>query len=251
MMPPADGDRGRVAIVTGGGRGIGRAVTLGLAGAGMRVAVVYRSDRAAAEATVAQVATTGGEAFVVAADVTVDDQVDGMVDGVLAHAGRIDVLVNNAGAATQAATHEVTRELWDGAIAGNLTSAFQCAARVLPTMRAQGYGRIVNVSSQAGLTGGVTGPHYAAAKGGLLALTKYLARAHASDGITVNAVAPNYTDTDLLAVLGIEARRDDITAKLPIGRFARPDEVAAAVVFLAGEASSYVNGECVGVTGGM
>jgi NAD(P)-dependent dehydrogenase (short-subunit alcohol dehydrogenase family) len=241
----------RTAIVTGGGRGIGRATTLTLARGGTRVAVVYRSDQEAAASSVADAAAAGAEAFAIKGDVTDAASVTTIVDAVLARWGRVDVLVNNAGVATQMGTNDVDGDLWADTIAGNLTSTFLCAARVIPVMQEQCHGRIVNVASQAGRTGGRTGPHYAAAKGGVIALTSYLAREQAPYGITVNAVAPNYTETETLVRLGVAARREEFAGALPMGRFARPEEVAAVIAFLASPEAAYVSGECVGITGAM
>ncbi|HEY4830339.1 MAG TPA: SDR family oxidoreductase [Solirubrobacteraceae bacterium] len=251
-MTEAPSDRkARVAIVTGGGRGIGRAVALELGRAGARVAVVFRADAQSADETVLAIGAAGGEAFAWQADVTAPDQVLAATEAVRARWGRVDVLVNNAGVAQPATALDLSVELWNATLAGNLTGAFLCTQAVLPLMLDQGYGRIVNVSSQAGRSGGRTGPHYAAAKGGLIALTRSLAIAHARDGITVNAVAPNYTETDLLKVLGVNARRTEILEAIPMGRLARPEEVASVIAFLCSEHASYVTGECVGVTGGV
>jgi NAD(P)-dependent dehydrogenase (short-subunit alcohol dehydrogenase family) len=181
----------------------------------------------------------------------VDAEVGGLLEAALDQYGRIDVLVNNAGLAEPGTLDSLSREQWDRTLHGNLTSAFLCTRAVVPGMRERGYGRIVNVSSQAGRTGGKTGPHYAAAKAGMIAFTQSVARAEAAAGITVNAVAPNYTETDLLDRLGVSRRRDEIVASLPIGRFARTDEVAAVIAFLCSEAASYVTGECIGITGGL
>jgi 3-oxoacyl-[acyl-carrier protein] reductase len=240
-----------VAVVTGAGKGIGRAAALALARTGARVAVVFRSDPDAADGAVREIVAEGGEAFATRADVTVDDEVSSLFDAVVQRWGRVDMLVNNAGVAEQATLTDISRELWDRTLHGNLTSAFLCSRAAVPIMQRQRYGRIVNVASQAGRTGGRTGPHYAAAKAGVIALTQSVARAHAADGITVNAVAPNYTETDMLDRLGVRAQQASITSTLPIGRFAQPEEVAAVIGFLCSEQASYVTGECVGITGGM
>jgi 3-oxoacyl-[acyl-carrier protein] reductase len=241
----------RVAVVTGAGKGIGRATALALAASGARVAVVFRSDRESALETVSAIEADGGEAFAQRADVTLDGDVGALIEAVTERWGRLDVLVNNAGFAEGASLVEVSRELWDATLHGNVTSAFLCTKAAVPIMQAQRYGRIVNVSSQAGRTGGKTGPHYAAAKAGVIALTQSVARAHAADGITVNAVAPNYTETELLDRLVTSAQRDSLIASLPIGRFARPQEIAGVIRFLCSEEASYVTGECVGITGGL
>jgi 3-oxoacyl-[acyl-carrier protein] reductase len=241
----------RVAIVTGGGKGIGRATSLALAAGGARVVVAYRSDDAAADATVQDIVAAGGDGFAFRADVTEEDDVAALVAAVLERYGRLDILVNNAGFADQAKITEVSRELWDRTLHGNLTSAFLCTRAVVPIMSEQGYGRIVNVSSQAGRSGGLTGPHYAAAKAGMIALTKSIGRAYAGVGITSNAVAPNYTETELLDRLGVSERREQLFAAIPMGRFAKPEEVGAVIAFLCSDAAAYVTGEVVGITGGV
>lgn len=245
-------DHGRVAIVTGGGRGIGRATALALAAQGVRVAIAFRQNRQAAEATVADIERAGGEATAWRADVTSEPDVTSLAEAALERFGAIHILVNNAGSAARRTTVlDITRQEWEEVVAANLTSAFLCTRAVLPTMIAQRYGRIVNVASLAGITGGVVSPHYTAAKGGLIAFTRHLGRTLARHGITVNAVAPNFTETDLIAGIGLSEEVKQSAANLPMGRIARPEEVAAAIAFLCSEAASYISGECIAVSGGL
>jgi 3-oxoacyl-[acyl-carrier protein] reductase len=241
----------RVAIVTGAGRGIGRATALALAASGTSVVVAYLRNREAADAAVEDVRSLGADAFAYRADVTQEEETASLVERTLERFGTVDILVNNAGVADRANILELSLQEWTRIIAANLTTAFLCTRAVLPTMMDRKYGRIVNVSSLAGKTGGVNGPHYAAAKGGLIALTRHLGRQLAPHGITVNAVAPNFTETDLIAQLGLAEERGRLAAGMPMGRLARPEEVAAVIAFLCSEGASYVSGECVTIAGGL
>ncbi len=239
---------GRVALVTGAGRGIGRATALALARAGAHVAVSYYTSIDGAEAAVGEISGLGRRAVAVPADVADGAQVTAMVEAALREMGRIDILVNNAGIASQAATADLTEAEWDRVVDVNLKGAFLCARAVLPTMMAQHWGRIINISSIAGQTGGRLGAHYAAAKAGLLGLTKFLARELAPWGITVNAVAPSGIPTDLLSRAGVDPA---VLAERPVGRAGTPEEVAAAVVFLASDAAAYITGQTISLNGGL
>jgi 3-oxoacyl-[acyl-carrier protein] reductase len=239
---------GRVALVTGAGRGIGRATALALARAGAHVAVHYHTSGDGAEATVREIAGLGRRALAVQADVADSAHVTAMVEAVLREMGCIDILVNNAGTASRVATAELTEAEWDRVVNVNLKGAFLCVREVLPTMTARRWGRIINISSIAGQTGGRLGAHYAAAKAGLLGLTKFLARELAPWGITVNAVAPSGIPTDLLYRAGVDTAE---LAERPVGRAGTPEEVAAAVVFLASEAAGYITGQTISLNGGL
>ncbi len=235
----------RVAVVTGGGRGIGRGISLALAEAGLAVAVVYHRQPAAAEATVQTLTMAGHHARAYAADVSDAAQVARLFAQVLEAFGRIDVLVNNAGVATRASTTELAQADWERILAVNLTGAWLCSRAVIPAMQRQGAGRIINITSIAGQTGGLLGPHYAASKAGLMGLTRFMAREQGPHGITVNAVAPSGVPSELLEQLGLAPSADR-----PVRRVGQPMDVAAAVGYLASEAAGYVTGQELAVNGG-
>lgn len=235
----------RVALVTGGSRGIGRAIALVLARTGAAVAVNYRErDQQAAE-VVAAIQGTGQRAIAVGADVSSRGAVEGMVRQVEAELGLVDVLVNNAGIATIRGIDDLDEEEFDRTIAVNLKSAFLCTNAVLPGMRARHWGRIVNMSSVAARGAGAVGAHYNAAKAGLEGLTRGYAARLAPEGITVNAVAPGLIDTDMAEPL----KRGGQAARIPVGRFGATDEVAQAVLMVVGNA--FMTGQTIPVNGGM
>lgn len=239
---------GRVALVTGAGRGIGRSIALALAHAGADVAVNYLHSIDGTNAAARDIAGMGRRVATVAADVADRGQVTAMVETVIAVLGRIDILVNNAGIATRMSTAELAESEWNRVLDVNLKGAFLCAQAVVRLMSAQHYGRIINISSIAGQTGGRIGPHYAASKAGLLGLTRFMARELAPRGITVNAIAPSGIQSDLLAQTGADPT---MLADRPVGRAGAPGDVAAAVVFLASEAAGYITGQTLGVSGGL
>jgi 3-oxoacyl-[acyl-carrier protein] reductase len=243
---------GKVALVTGASRGIGRAVAVALAGAGFSVAVNYVRDRAQADETVRRLTDEGAVALAVQADVSDPAAVAAMFATVDTRLGGLDALVNNAGVATR--VDEITAiddETWRRTLAVNLDGAFYCMREAIPRLRARGGGRIVNVSSGAALTGGIIGAHYAASKAGMIALTVKAARELARDRIAVNAVLPSVIDTDMAGELahGSEAQAR-LRATIPIGRFGLPDEVAAVVRFLCVEAPDYLTGDAIRLSGG-
>ncbi|MGF6882525.1 3-oxoacyl-[acyl-carrier protein] reductase [Nocardia sp. GAS34] len=235
---------GRVALVTGGSRGIGRATAEALAAAGAAVAVNYRSRKDEAEVVVAEIERAGGRGKVVGADVSVAAEVDAMVERVRAEFGEIDILVNNAGTGVFRTVEQLTEHEFDRTLAVNLKSAFLCTQAVLPGMRARGWGRIVNVSSVAARTGGAVGVHYNASKAGLEGLTRGYAAAVGREGVTVNAVAPGPIDTEMAAPL----KAAGIGDQLPVGRMGEPAEIADVVMMLVG--NGFVTGQTVGVNGG-
>lgn len=243
---------GKVAMLTGAARGIGAATAVALGRAGARVAVLD-IDGPGAEAVAKTVAGLGADVVAVPTDVTDGAAVQRAVDTVVGRWGRIDVLVNNAGGFPRMRrTEEITEPEWDEILRLNVTSVFLCCRGVLPIMRRQRAGRIVNLSSVVARTGAVlTALHYAAAKAAILGITRHLARELAPDGIAVNAVAPGTTATErvLAARTPEESRR--LAAAIPAGRFGEPGEIADAIVFLASDAARYITGATLDVNGGM
>ncbi len=241
---------GQVAIVTGASRGIGRGVALALAQEGAAVVVNYRQRQDAAEEVVRAIAQGGGRARAVPADVTDGAAVAALVEETLAGFGRVDILVNNAGISRDMLMLQMGEADWRAVVEANLTSAFLCSKAVLPTMLRQRYGRIVNVGSLAGIAGNVGQVNYAAAKAGLVGLTKAMAREVAARGITVNALAPAFVETEFLEHVPQRYRRWALSI-IPMKRFARLEEVVPAVVFLALPEASYITGHTLVVDGGM
>ena len=238
----------RVAIVTGASRGIGRAVARQLAAAGAIVVAAAREQHAAE--VVAEITGAGGHAELASIDVTDAASVTRMVERTVEQHGRVDVLVSNAGIARDQLMLRMKREDWDAVLATNLTAAFTCAQAVVRSMVRRRSGRIIVISSVVGQMGNTGQVNYAASKAGLIGFAKALAREVASRGITVNVVAPGLIDTDM-ARAAVDGGPDGWLAKVPLGRLGTPDDVAAAVCFLASDAASYITGQILGVNGGM
>jgi len=234
---------GKVALVTGGSRGIGRAIAVSLAEAGAAVAVNYRERAKEAASVVEAIAEAGGQALAVAADVSQANAVAGMVATVARELGPVDVLVNNAGLGLVRTVDDLTEADFDLTIAVNLKSAFLCTQAVLPGMRAKKWGRIVNISSGAARGGGAIGPHYNASKAGMEGLTRGYAARLVKEGITVNNVAPSLIETDMMK------GRTDLARNIPLGRMGQPEEVAQAVAMVLG--NSYMTGQTIILNGGM
>jgi len=242
--------RDKVAVITGGSRGIGRSCGLLMARAGARVVINYRNDARAAERTVDAIRAAGGEGLAVAADVSREEACRDLMQEAAGRFGGIDILVNNAGIWKQAAVEEMTQEQWEETLRVNLRGPFLCCREAIPYLKKRPSARIVNVSSTAGQRGEPLHSHYAASKGALQSFTKSLAVELAPHGITVNCVAPGWVDTDMCEEPFRGDGRRAIEAGIPLGRVGRPEEIAAAVVFLASPAASYLTGEILNVNGG-
>ena len=239
---------GQTALVTGASRGIGRAVALALAAEGAEVVVNYASSPDAAEAVVAEIQAKGGSAYALKADVSDEASVDDLIKTVLKRSERIDVLVNNAGITRDGLLMRMKTEDWQAVINLNLTGVFLCTRAVTRPMLKQRSGRIINITSVVGLMGNAGQANYAAAKAGVVGLTRSSAKEMASRGITVNAVAPGFIATDMTKDL----EADSILAAIPLGRFGTPDQVAGTVRFLAADpAAAYITGQVLQVDGGM
>lgn len=239
---------GRVALVTGASRGIGRAIAIRLADAGATVVAAARGDHA--RGTVEEIAGHGGRAEALALDVTDDAAITAAVAGVVERLGHVDVLVNNAGITRDQLMLRMKRDDWDAVIATNLTAAYACVQAVLKPMIKQRYGRIVNLTSVVGQSGNAGQANYAASKAGLIGFTKAIALEVASRNITVNAVSPGLIDTDMTRAISAGAH-EEWAARIPLKRLGTPDDVAAAVAFLASDAAAYITGQVLAVNGGM
>ena len=240
---------GRVALVTGGAQGIGKAIAMALAREGAEVAVTDVNEAGAGEAA-QEIAGLGGRTWALAGDVSSFDEARKMVEKVRTEAGRIDILINNAGITRDSLLLRMKEEAWDSVIAVNLKGAFNFCKAAVPAMVKQRWGRIVNMSSVVGAMGNAGQVNYAASKAGLIGLTKSLSREVAARGVTVNAVAPGFIDTAMTQALS-EKVRNALLSQIPAGRLGGVEDVVAATLFLASPMSGYITGQVLHVNGGM
>lgn len=241
---------GKVAIVTGASRGIGRSVAIALAKAGAKVVINYAGNAAAAAEVKTIIEAAGGESLLMQADVAKDEAVAAMVKQTMETFGRIDILVNNAGITRDNLLMRMKEEDWDAVLNTNLKGVFMCTKQISKVMMKQRTGKIVNMTSVVGLMGNAGQSNYAAAKAGVIGFTKSMAKELASRGITVNAIAPGFINTDMTAVLS-EQVKEGLATKIPAGRLGDPEDVAAAVLFLVSDSANYITGQTLNVDGGM
>lgn len=240
---------GQTAIVTGAGRGIGRAIAWELAATGANVVVNYSTSADAANELAKEIREMGPQALVVHADVTDYDQVTDMIKQTMDTFGKIDILVNNAGINRDKTLKNMTKQQWDEVIHVNLSGLFNCTQQVLPFMLERKYGRIVNISSFVALAGNIGQSNYATTKAGIIGFTKSVALEVSRHGITVNAVCPGFTETDML--MGVpEKIRERILEKIPMGRFGKPEEIATCVRYIVSEAD-YMTAQAISINGGV
>ncbi len=239
---------GRIALVTGAGQGIGRAIALKLAGEG--ATLVINDISPSAEEVAIKIKAGGGEAVAILADVSSAADVSRMIEQITSQYGRIDILVNNAGIARDSLIMRMTEEDWDKVLAINLRSVFLCTRAVVRSMLKQRWGRIISIASIVGLIGNPGQVNYASAKAGIIGFTKAIAREVASRGITANAIAPGFIDTEMTKKLS-DNQRQELTRNIPLGRLGMPEDVAEAVAFLASPGAGYISGQVLTVDGGM
>jgi 3-oxoacyl-[acyl-carrier protein] reductase len=241
---------GKVAVVTGGSRGIGRSIALDLAKEGAKVVLFYAGNHAAAEETTAAITALGTEAAALQVNVADSEQVDLAFKQVIKQFGRIDILVNNAGITRDNLLMRIKEEDWDQVIDTNLKGVFLCCKAVIRPMMKQRGGRIINISSVVGVSGNPGQANYVAAKAGVIGITKTMAKEFASRNITVNAIAPGFIQTDMTSVLD-EKVKEATLASIPLGRYGAAEEVASTVSFLASDKASYITGQTIHVDGGL
>jgi 3-oxoacyl-[acyl-carrier protein] reductase len=240
----------KVAIVTGSSRGMGKAIAVCFGRAGCKVVVNYKNSRDKALETAGEIDKSDGECTVVKADVTNEEEVINMIDETIQKFGKLDILVNNVGAYQRCGFLDMKLSDWEASIKSNLTSVFLCTRAALPFILKQTGGRIINIASTSGITGGTSGVHYAAAKGGVIAFTKAMSGEFAPRGVTVNAIIPSKIETDMLydSLKGKDPNL--LLKKIPVGRFGKPEEIASLALYLASEEAGYITGETITASGG-
>jgi 3-oxoacyl-[acyl-carrier protein] reductase len=242
---------GKVAIVTGSSRGIGRAIAIAFAGEGCKVVVNYCRSKEKAMAVSKEIERNHPNgSIVVRADVSAEDEVERMVNKTIAAFGGLHILVNNVGVYHRCAFLDMSLSEWEHIIHDNLTSVFLCARSAIPHMLKSEWGRVINISSTSGITGGTSGAHYAAAKGGVVAFTKALSNEFSQHGITINAIVPSKIETDMLWESLDEKGRETLLGKIPVRRFGKPEEIASLALFLASDNAGYITGESIVASGG-
>jgi len=241
--------KGKVALVTGASRGIGRAIAIELACRGAAVAINFRTDAVHADAVAKEIEEIGGECLLAQGDVSKKEEAHRIVQEVLDKWQRLDILVNNAGITRDRSMRKMTEDDWTEVISVNLNGTFYCTSAAVPAMMKQKFGRIINIASVVGQAGAFGQANYSASKGGIIAFTKTLALELARHNITANAIAPGYTSTEMVAAIPEDVAAK-IKSKIPLGRFAEPEEVAKAAVFLAAD-GDYITGQELNVNGGV
>jgi acetoacetyl-CoA reductase len=241
--------KGRTAVVTGGSRGIGHSIATQLASRGADVAISYRSRETAAESVVNDIESHGAKGIAIQADISNLQEARGMIQQIHEQWGRIDFLINNAGITRDKTMKKLSDEDWKEVMDTNLGGVYATCSEVRPIMTEQNYGRIINITSFVGQAGNFGQCNYAASKGGIIAFTKAMALEMAKHNITVNAIAPGFIETEMLAEVP-QKIRDKILARIPMGRFGRPEEIARMVAFIAGECD-YITGQQINVNGGI
>jgi len=241
---------GKVSLVTGSSRGIGRAIALALAREGSDVIVNYLKESTKADEVVSLIRDLGRKSIAIKSDVSDTSQINEMAAKIINEFGRIDILVNNAGITGDRMFHKMGKEDWQKVVDVNLTGVFNCTRAVLNFMRGHGNGRIVNISSVTGETGNVGQVNYAATKAGIIGFTKSLAREVANKGITVNAIAPGFIQTSMLDTIPGEIK-NNLMGKIPLGRFGTPEDIAQAVIYLVSDSGNYITGQVINVNGGF
>lgn len=240
----------QVAVVTGGSRGIGKAISLELASKGKKIAIVYRTNKEKALETLEEVERSGTEGLIFQADITRWSDIESVIEGVLTKWGRIDILINNAGVTRDNLLIKMTEEEWEDVIDVDLKGAFICTRLAVRSMMKNRWGRIVNIASVIGEIGNIGQANYTAAKAGVIGFTKACAREFSRWNITVNAVAPGYIETEMTSILD-EKVKIEYLDRIPLGRFGKAEEVAKVIGFLVSEDASYITGQVINIDGGL